>query len=170
MTLYSTPLGHQMPLAGEHIIWWEQVIWKVDPNSAWGQIIWNDDLILLLATRCQYRGSAHLRVHLIWKYELTSKFTLASQRFFLWKTNEGISEVEQIGKNLNKAREVYFELIKIQKIAWPKTGSGMEALSVSCSTCSSHKFYNFTVDFTVIWTKVLDIYIGWSTGSSLTVF
>ena len=26
------------------------------PNSAWGQVIWKDDLILLLATRCLYQG------------------------------------------------------------------------------------------------------------------
>ena len=47
MTLCSTPLGHQMPLAGEQLIWW-------------GQVIWKDDIILLLATRCLYWGAAHL--------------------------------------------------------------------------------------------------------------
>ena len=32
-------------------------------------------------------GTSYLSVHFIWKNELTSEFTLASQRSFLWKTN-----------------------------------------------------------------------------------
>ena len=74
MTLCSTPLGHQMLPLGGQLIWWGQVIWKVD-------------LILFLDTICQHRGS-RLRVHLVWKYELTSEFTLASQMSFLRKTNK----------------------------------------------------------------------------------
>ena len=31
--------------------------------------------------------------------------------------NEGITEIEQTRKDLNKAREVYFDLIKMQRIA-----------------------------------------------------
>ena len=51
--------------------------------------IWELDLIQILATRCHYqRGTSYLSVHFIWKYELTLKFTLASQRSFLQKTNK----------------------------------------------------------------------------------
>ena len=39
-------------------------------------------VLLLVATRCLYQGR-----QLVWKYELISGFTLASQRSFLRKTN-----------------------------------------------------------------------------------
>ena len=34
--------------------------------------------------------------------------------------NEGINEIEQTRNDLNKAREVYFDLIKMQKMAHTK--------------------------------------------------
>ena len=57
MTLCSTPLGHKISELGGHLIWWVQVIWK-------------DDLILLLATRCQHQGG-----HLISGYTSPENFT-----------------------------------------------------------------------------------------------
>ena len=35
-------------------------------------------------------------------------------------SNEGITKIEQTGKDLNKAREFYFDLVKSQKMARTK--------------------------------------------------
>ena len=37
------------------------------------------------------------------------------------QSNEGITEIEQTGMDLNKAREVYIDLIKMQKMARMKS-------------------------------------------------
>ena len=70
MTLCSTALGHQMPLVGgsAHLTGTGHL--KRWPNSPWGQVVWKDDLILLLATRCLYWGQLIWQVQVIWVDDL----------------------------------------------------------------------------------------------------
>ena len=96
MTLYSTLLGHQILLAGGQLVWGYTLSENMT-MSTWPYVV------LLLAMRCLNGGTAHLRVHLIQKYELTSEFTLVSQRSFLQKTNKQVLRAD-----LNCSWELFF--------------------------------------------------------------
>ena len=93
--IWQLPGGYILSEGTPHLKTW--------PNSVWGQVIWKWggtsylrvhliwklDLILPGDRSSENGGSAHLRIHLIWKYEVTSKFTLASQKvfsYYIWKT------------------------------------------------------------------------------------
>ena len=89
MTWPHAALGHQMSLLEGYIL--SEILNKVCIQCSLNCILQNVKMTLCstpLGHQMPLPGvSAHLRVHFIGKYELTSKFTLASQRSFLWKTN-----------------------------------------------------------------------------------
>ena len=78
MTLRSTPLGHQMPLLGgtSYLKFWTNCVSNAF-SIAFSRMSRWPYIVLLLATRCMYGGTAHLRVHLVLKYE-NVKMTLRS--------------------------------------------------------------------------------------------
>ena len=79
-------LGHQIPLPWGYILSRCALHLKTWPIYALHLKTWhNSDLGHQMPLP---GGTSDLRVPFIWKYELTSKFTLASQRSFLQKTNE----------------------------------------------------------------------------------
>ena len=55
-----------------------------------------------------------------WKFTEIAKYVPQTCNKDKEQVNERITEIEQTRKDLNKAREVYFELIKMQKMTWTK--------------------------------------------------
>ena len=128
MTLHGTPLDHQMPVLGGQLTWgytlsenmrmsrWPDIVLLLATRSLYqgSQLIWWYSssknmrmsrwpyVVLLLATRFLYRGAVRLRVNFVGKYELASKFTLASQRSFLRKDQLGYVRKIAHGKTLSK--------------------------------------------------------------------